>query len=268
MTAPGTQTSTVPRMPAVVVPLGREPVSRAEVAISLVLGLLSLAWLTVEIGDLDRNRELLTGAVGEDFFVLRDAAASWLSGGPFYHPAQLEGPYAWPGPWVLYPPPVLVLLVPFVWLPPALWWAVPIGVIAWVVAGHRPRPLAVAVIVFCLANPSVHAVVLWGNPTMWVAAAVALGTRFGWPSTLVLLKPSLLPFAVVGIRHRSWWLAMAGLGLVSLALLPMWPDYLAVVANARPDGDGGVFYSLPHVPGMLIPLAAWAGRRAGPPKTN
>jgi hypothetical protein len=38
---------------------------------------------------------------------------------------------------------------------------------------------------------------------------------WGWPALAVALKPTLLPFALIGARRRSWWL-VAGLGLVAV----------------------------------------------------
>jgi hypothetical protein len=90
---------------------------------------------------------------------------------------------------------------------------------------------------------------------MWIAAFVALGTVWGWPGVLVALKPSLLPFMLVGIRSRSWWLAAGLLVLVSLAVLPMWFDYATAMLNARGPLVSPL-YSLGNVPVVLIPLVA------------
>jgi hypothetical protein len=97
---------------------------------------------------------------------------------------------------------------------------------------------------------------------MWFAAFVALGTIYHWPSVLVLIKPTLAPFALVGIRHRSWWIALAALAVVSLVFLPMWQDWLAVTLNAR-GPYVSPFYSWQQVPLMLSPLVArWATTRS------
>ena len=84
-----------------------------------------------------------------------------------------------------------------------------------------------------------------------------MGTIYAWPSVFVLLKPSLAPFALFGIRHRSWWVALGAFGLVALAFLLMWPDYVTVMRNAT--NPNGLLYSLTDAPLMLVPLIAWLG---------
>lgn len=198
---------------------------------------------------------------GADFITYRDAAASWLAGGPFYHPYQLAGPYALYEREILYPPTALLLFVPFTILPEplafALWTAIPLGITGAVVWYHRPDPLwwPLLALAFVPLVSVYH--LITGNPGMWAVAAVALGTVYGWPAVLVFLKPTLAPFALFGIRRRSWWLALLGLGLVSLLFAPMWFDYAQVVLNSR--NPLGPLYSITDVPLLLIPLVAWAG---------
>ena len=152
-------------------------------------------------------------------------------------------------------------LCSFTVLPPVLWWAIPLGAIALVIARHRPRPLALGVIALCLVNPTSISTIYWGNPGLWMAAAVALATVYGWPAVLVLLKPTLLPFALLGIRRRSWWLSVSALSVVSFLFLPMWFEYIVVVGNARPPGAfNGLGYSVSQIPLLLVPVAAWLGR--------
>jgi hypothetical protein len=104
-----------------------------------------------------------------------------------------------------------------------------------------------------------------GNPTIWLSAAVALGTVWGWPAVAVALKPTLLPFALVGVKRRSWWL-VAGLGvLVSIPFWGMWLDWFHAVTNAY-GWRVGPLYSLGDVPWLLAPVIAWrASRRAAAP---
>jgi hypothetical protein len=180
------------------------------------------------------------GIVGVDFIILRDAAERWLSGGGLYLPYQVAGPYVHgehigaQSP-VLYPPTMLPLFVPFTILPAILWWAIPIAVTGWVVAGHRPRPLVWPLIAFLTVFPMTIWAAVAGSPILWFTMALALGTRYWWPSVLVLQKPTLAPFAVLGIWSPSWWLALAGLAVVSLLFLPLWPDYIQATANLVTD---------------------------------
>jgi len=197
------------------------------------------------------------GLVGTDFLLYRDAAARFLSGDSFYLQHQLAGPYVVTAGDVLYPPPALLLFIPFTLLPAVLWWAIPLAVVAWIVAWHRPSPVAWAGIALCVWFPTTILHTVHGNPFIWAVMAVALSTRWKWPGALVLLKPTLLPFALIDLRHRVWWKGLAGLAMISLVFLPMWPDYIAVLRNAQ--GTGGLGYSLQEFPAMAIPVFAWLG---------
>ncbi len=199
-----------------------------------------------------------TANIGVDYTLYMDATRSWLAGTGFYLPFQLEGPYEILHGVVLYPPTILLLLVPFTFLPAVLWWAIPIALTTWIAIWHRPAPWAWFLMAACLWLPITGVRLLHGNPGIWVTAAVALGTRFAWPSVFVLLKFTLAPFALIGVRHRSWWIALAGLVLVSLLFLPMWLDYLLVVRNGS---SGGILYSVTEVPMVAIPAIGWLGRR-------
>ena len=196
-----------------------------------------------------------------DFDMYRDATARYIGGGPFYLPEQLGGPYGLAHGHVLYPPPSVLLFVPFVVLPAVLWWLIPLGITVAVLLRLRPHPAVWPLMIAAFAWPPTVVKLLTGNPVMWVLAAVALGRLAPWPSVFVLLKPSLFPFALFGIRHRSWWAAFASLVLVSAVLapiLPSWPEFVQVVRDAREPS--GVLYSVLEVPMLLIPLIAGLGR--------
>ena len=97
-----------------------------------------------------------------------------------------------------------------------------------------------------------------GGPSIWIPAFLALGLwRGGW-AALVLLKPSLFPFAVAGIYRRAWWLSAAAIALASAPFGTMWLDWLQVVKNS----GGDLIYSWWQVPMMLIPVVAWLGGRS------
>ena len=202
------------------------------------------------------------GVVGVDRGIYRDAALRWVGGGFFYYPEQVNGPYEIVQGHVLYPPFALAWLVPGAYLPDPLWWGIPPVVIAAVVVHHRPPIWAWPLIGLCAATfPSVE-IIASGNPGLWIAMFVAIGTVWRPAFALVLLKPSLFLFALPGIRSRGWWVIAAVLAILSLALLPMSLDYVQVVLNAR-GGNASIFYSLRDVPLMLVPLIAWATARAG-----
>lgn len=190
-----------------------------------------------------------------DYETYRAASLDWLAGRGFYEAYQLAGPY--PVVWreVLYPPTALVVLVPFALLPAPLWWGVPLGITAWIVRWHRPSRLRVGLILLCLAWPRSYEAVMNGNPVIFAVAFLALGTR--WPvfAPWVALKPPFAPFALPMVRSRAWWLGAGLFGLVSLALLPMWVDYLTVLRNAEWPAAGPL-YMLGQAPLVAIPLIA------------
>jgi hypothetical protein len=202
------------------------------------------------------DRATFSSYVAVDYDIYIDAARRWLAGGTFYDPAQLAGPYDITVGVVLYPPSVMPLLVAFTALPAVLWWAIPIGLTTYAVWRLRPAPVAWPFIALCLAMRATEARLLSGNPVIWAVAALAMGTLYAWPSVLVVIKPSLGPFALFGIRHRSWWVALAALAIMSVPFLKLWLDWVKVVLNS----NGGLDYSLLEVPMMLIPLIAWVAR--------
>jgi hypothetical protein len=105
--------------------------------------------------------------------------------------------------------------------------------------------------------PRTQEIVTYGNPTMWVAAAVAAGTVWRWPAAFVLLKASLLPFALIGATRRAWWVTVGVLVLVSLPFGGMWLDYAKVVTGMQTPSW---MYSLSDIPLVGIGLIAWAAR--------
>lgn len=193
---------------------------------------------------------------GMDFSFYREIGVRWLADGTFYTERQLaDQPYEIVAMSdVLYPPTALALFVPFVFLPAPLWWLIPLGVIAFVVWTYRPSPWAWVGILALIAWPRTFGAVLFGNTDMWVAAGVAAGLRWGWPASLILIKPTFLPLAIVGIRHRSTWVVGAVLAVLTA---PLAMDYLRAMSNLRLDGIAYAAVSLPFV---VIPLVAWAGR--------
>jgi hypothetical protein len=224
------------------------------VSAALFFGLFLAQWIQFLAGGGTSN-------VGVDYTLYMDATRSWLAGTGFYLPEQLAGPYEIVHGVVLYPPVTLLFLVPFTVLPAVLWWVIPVTVVAGMVLWHRPAPWAWLAIAACVWLPITGVRLLHGNPGIWITMAVALGTRFGWPSVLVLLKFTLAPFALVGIRRRSWWIALGLLGAASLLFLPMWADYVTVIRNGS---GGGVLYSLTEVPMVAIPVIAWLGGSHSP----
>jgi hypothetical protein len=202
------------------------------------------------------------GSLGVDFHTMLDHTRRWLSGGNYYLERQLHGQYPWFGGESLYPPPMALFVAPFAILPELVWWIIPLGLVAYSLVRSRPAAWALAVIAVALWYPRTEEIVLYGNFSMWVAGAVAAGTIWGWPALLVLLKPTLAPFALVGAWQRSWWVGLLVLGVVSLALLPMWADYTKAISGASQGWNESWDYSLRDLPLVLVPVVGWlAGRR-------
>lgn len=186
---------------------------------------------------------------GTDLRVYLDATRAWLAGGAFYHAHQLTGPYNIVGGDILYPPVAILLFAPFLVVPVALWWIVPIGGTA-IIARHA-HPLRILVALLLLALPVSRATLWYGNPVIWVAFATAAGFRFGWPGPFALLKPSLFVFALAGIRKRSWWGGLVAFVALCIPFGAMWIDWLRTLVNS----NGSLAYSLPQVPLLLAVVA-------------
>ena len=199
----------------------------------------------------------LEQAFGIDFALYRDVAARWLAGGPFYEPHQLAGPYEVAHGDVLYPPVGLWLFVPFTVLPAVLWWGIPAALTAWAIWRVRPRPAVWPLMALCLAWPTTPLKIWTGNPVIWCVAAMSVAIIYHWAAPFVLLKPSLFPFALFGIRQRSWWIGLAVFVAMCLPFASMWADWVTTLLNST---GGGLLYSTLEVPMLLIPLVAWFGR--------
>jgi hypothetical protein len=230
------------------------------VAATLVLARLP-DWLT-----LATHPELAAAGRGVDFALYRDAASEWLAGQPFYLPHQLAGPYTVTPGDRLYPPPVLLLMLPFNVLPPIIWWAVPATVVAAVLWRLRPRPAAWLFLAFATWWPPTTVKIWTGNPVIWIVAALFVATLWRPAALAVFLKPSLLPFGFFGANRRSWWIGLAVVATVAALFAPMWPDYIAATLNAR--DASGLFYSIQEVPMLAAPLVAWSLSRQRSPERS
>lgn len=233
----------------------------APVGTAVVSALLALVILLAQVPTLLQVIAMpdWNGYGAADYELYMNAAQTWLDTGVFYHPHQLAGPYHIVMGDVLYPPVILWLLVPFTFLPGFLWWAIPLGVTAWVLWKLHPGPLAWPLMAAVLAWQPVQIHVISGNPGLWSMMFLALGTLYRWPAAFAFLKPTIGIFGLFGIRSRQWWYGFAAFCALSLAVLPMWFDWLTVVGN----GDASIAYSWQEAPMMLLPLIAWACRPGG-----
>lgn len=207
---------------------GARPTDWHFVATRTVAGVLALAF----------GYQLLVAATnplgvlhygGADYSVYMEATRRFLAGGRLYEPFQ-----------VMYPPMALVLFVPFAFLPAVLWWVVPLGTIAYV-AVRQCRTDWQRVALLASLVPFTLTPIATGNGSIWVAAAVVAANRWRWPSCLVLLKPTFAPWALIGIRSRTWWVGLGLLAVVSLALMPLWFEWARglVAWHASPVWSAG-----------------------------
>lgn len=197
---------------------------------------------------------------GLDYRWHMEAAQRLLDTGTPYLPFELAGPFVIGEGAILYPPTAFLLFIPFLWLPAILWWVIPIAILVYGLWWQRPPLWAWVVIVAMLALEKSLNVYVFGNPSMWIVAAIAAGTVWRWPYVFVFAKPTFAPIALLGIRRRSWWVTGVILGVASLVFLPVWFDWFTVVRNS----DVSLLYNLPTLPLMLAPLVAWVTGRMRP----
>jgi hypothetical protein len=225
----------------------------------------TVLFVALDILDLVANAATLQREAGVDYRLYVDTAAAWLRGGPYFQLDQLAGPYSITAGDILYPPVGLILFVPFTVLPAILWWLIPAAAVGWCLQRSRPTPVAWAFVAACAAWPTTPLKIVTGNPVIWMAAAMALGVVYAWPSVLVLIKPSLFPFALFGARRKAWWLALGLFALVCLPFGSLWIDWIHSVLNSQ---GGGLTYSSLEIPMLALPIIAWLGRTRSVPSSD
>lgn len=198
------------------------------------------------------------GNIGEDFNFYVSLGRRWLQTGVMYGDRQLTG-----APYHieinvdnLYPPPAILLFAAFVFLPWFAWYLIPIGLIGFAIWRARPAMWTWPLMALCLLWPRTQGSFVVGNSDLWSAGFVAAGVIWGWPSVLGLFKPAFAPVVLIGVWRRSWWTALAGVAVVSVAFLPYWSQYVTVATN----WEAPITRSLLNIPILFIPILAWLGR--------
>ena len=228
---------------------------------AVVLGIVSIAILLLPLRDLITAWANFVALAGYDFNIYLDAGGRWLAGGPFYVPSTLEAPFDETGQTIAYPPTALVLFGPLAALPrglaAVLWLGFPIVALAVQWLRMRPGPIVWPFLALCIAwRPTLLTIAVW-NSALVFAGFLALATIYRWPAALVFLKPSVVPFAFWGANHRSWWVAVVVLVLVSIPFGSMWLDWFKVLENSR---IGGIWHSIQQFPLFFVPILVWLGR--------
>ena len=193
----------------------------------------------------------------DDYDFNMGVARRWLADGSYFLPRQLAGPHIWQVGEVLYPPVSLWLFVPFSLLPMAAWFAVPLAIIPTALWRLRPAAPALAIIAVLACDPDGLVESVSGNPMLWFVAIEFAALAWSAPASLGLFKPSLFPFALVGIRTRRWWAAVGLLVLLSLPFLQLTLTWVGVVLDTH--GRGGLLYNGSEFVYALIPYVAWLG---------
>jgi hypothetical protein len=225
---------------------------RIALEMTTLLLLLAFAWALYGTW----NSEWARLYAGGDLGGYLDGTRQLLATGSPYLPAHVAGPWTLEAHSFVHPPPALALFVPFLVLPAVLWWAIPLVLTGWAIARLRPARWTWPLLVLCLIWPRSIGSLLAGNSDMWAMAIVAAGVVFAWPLVLLVIKPTFAPLALLGIRRRSWWIALVVVAAVNLPVLPLWLEYLAVVRNSQLRLD----YSLLNLPLVALPAIAWLGR--------
>ena len=193
-------------------------------------------------------------ALGVDLNYYREIAQRWLDTGVWYTDRQLAGPYETQTLVDnLYPPHALYLFLPWVIQPLfPLWYALPLGMLAFAIWRLRPRPWFWLVFAGILALPKTSVPILYGNSDLWVLFFASAGVLWGWPAVFATFKPSMGPFALLGVHRRSWWIAAVALAVLTLPQIQLWLLWPRVIDNSTAT----VEYSLAVYPLILVPIIA------------
>jgi hypothetical protein len=195
-----------------------------------------------------------------DWITYSSAAERFLHGQPLYVASQLTGPYHMAnvaGIGYVYPPPSILLFVPFLALGPTLWALANALLFASGLAAMAHRDFGrfaalafgIELLVVGVTAPYLDAMVM-GNITLGLAGVLAWTWALGRGSRPIGLLAGLgglvklYPFWLVGWTRpprarRTIGIALATtLGLIALTLpfvgVGSWVDYARAAANARP----------------------------------
>lgn len=235
----------------------------AEIELAVVLSGLALWNLAAAA------RGGMSAFIGLDFDHYIAAARRWIEVGTPYLPHEVAGRFEFSDLTFLHPPIALALFTPFLVLPPILFWLLPVLGTTAIVATWQPARWTWPIMALQLNWPRLGGAVIVGNTDLWVAFFIAAGLRFGWPVLLLVVKPSIAPFAIVdfvallradAVPVRRWREIAAAAAILVLVAVPfgrLWLDWLAVVRHSPADP----LYSIAAVPWLTIPVVAWMGRR-------
>lgn len=194
--------------------------------------------------------------VGYDLTHYVEASIRWLAVGTPYLANEVAGPFLYQPETFLHPPIALYLFTPFIAFPAILWWIFPICAVVGTIFLWRPAAWTWPILAFIALWPRTQGAVIVGNSDLWIAGFLALGLWWSWPGLLMVIKPSFLPLALMGIQRRSWWVAAAAVVIVAVPFGQLWSEWVSVISHAPTNAS----YSAPALPLILAPIIAWFGR--------
>ena len=256
-------------MPRRRLPLAVNRWALAYERIAPIAALLVLAILLARGAALVSEAAASPGAIGIDYVDNAAAAVRWVNGESPFLARQMDGPYHQLGMTIydtgeyLYPPVALPLFVASAYLPAVLWWLIPGILVAGGLAYLRPARWTWPLLLLCAGAAGSITSTIQGNPAIWFLALAMWAPATGWTGPLILLKPPLAPFALLGIRRRAWWISAAVLVLLSIPFGSLWFDWWHAITDMTAMEFGGLLYSVAQWPMMAIAPIAWAGRTTG-----
>ena len=225
----------------------------------------AVAWTVLYLASIGPSwSELQPSPFGFDFSHYLASTREWLAAGSPYSAASLAGPVPLRESTMpfLHPPTALPFFAAFLVLPAFLWWAIPCAILLSALWYWRPGGIGWFLVVACIGYPRTIEIVIVGNSDLWVVALVVLGLRLSWPAAAVLaLKPSSAIFSLVGIRHRSWWVAIPAIAVYAVPFGYLWIEWATVVRNVA----AGAGYLLHSMPLLALPIIARHWSAAHPP---
>lgn len=225
------------------------------VAVGLTVAL--LGWALI-IGWVVGQGTAQRGELGYDARLFVSFGQRFLDTGQWYFPAQFEGRYLAEGIVNLYPPLAVYLFVPFTVLPLVLWWAIPLGILAWHIWTCRPAPWTWPILALIAGLIPTLGALFYGGSSLWSVAFLTIGLRHPWAAALVGFKPTDAVMWVFYVRRKAFWI---GLGVLILAALPfgsLWAEWWTAIGNIEGGSPLRNVYGLPL---LSVPLIVWLGAR-------
>jgi hypothetical protein len=196
------------------------------------------------------------GEIAYDPILFRDIAQRWVTTGEAYYPIQFAGAYLPDGLVNLYPPIVLYLWAPLLYVPMILWWIIPLGIVGWHIYHCRPAPWTWPVLALLFGLFPTVSGLIYGSSTMWSMAFIALGFRYPAAFALIVFKPIDCFVWLLAFRKRAFWIGLVVVGLAAIPFGDLWIEWVRATLNISAT-------PLRNITGwamLAVPVVAWLGR--------